>query len=239
MRLFAEFQHAARSLARTPLMAAVAIVSLALGIGANATIFNFVNAIRFRPLPFPESNRVLALSESNPKELCKGCGVGTSWPTFKLWQAGTRSFSSMGAYREDAYALADTGEPERIGGAAISGGLLATLGVAPLRGRAITESDEQPGAPPVVLLGYGLWLRRFGSDSMVLGRTVRVNGIPRTVIGIMPPRFGFPEFAALWLPLAGEASRFQDADRSLDVVARLRGGTSRLAASSEMTQLSA
>ena len=238
MRLFAEFHHAARSLARAPLLAAVAVVSLALGIGANATIFNFVNAIRFRPLPFPEPERLVALSESNPKELCEGCGVGTSWPTFQLWRAGTRSFSGMGAYREDAYALADTGEPERIGGAAISAGLFPTLGVVPLRGRAITGSDDQPGAPPVVLLGYGLWRRRFGGDSAVVGRTVRVNGIPRTVIGIMPPRFGFPEFAALWLPLAGEVSRFQDADRSLDVVARLRPGVSRLAASSEMTQLS-
>ena len=239
MRLLAEFQHAARSLARTPLLAAVAIVSLALGIGANATIFNFVNAIRFRPLPFPEPDRLVGLSETNPKELCQGCGVGTSWPTFQLWRTGTRSFSGMGAYREDAYALADTGEPERVGGAAISGGLLATLGVVPLHGRAITESDEQPGAPPVVLLGYGLWLRRFGGDSTVLGRSVRVNGISRTVVGIMRPRFGFPEFAVLWLPLAGEASRFQDADRSLSVVARLRPGSSEVAARSEMTQLSA
>ncbi len=239
MRLLSEFQHAARSLARTPLLAVVAIVSLALGIGANATIFNFVNAIRFRPLPFPEPDRLVALSESNPKELCQGCGVGTSWPTFQFWNTGTRSFSAIGAYREDAYALVDTGEPERIGGAAISGGLLATLGIVPLRGRAITESDELPGASPVVVLGYGLWLRRFGGDSTVVGRTVRVNGVPRTVIGIMPPRFGFPEFAALWLPLAGEVSRFQDADRSLSVVARLRPGTSEQAAHSEMTQLSA
>src|ERR1043166_240434 len=239
MRLWAGFPVSPPPLAPTPRLAAVAIVSLALGIGANATIFNFVNAIRFRPLPFPEPDRLVALSESNPKELCQGCGVGTSWPTFQLWRSGTRSFSGMGAYREDAYALADTGEPERIGGAAIRGGVLATLGVAPLRGRAITESDERPGAPAVVLIGYGLWLRRFGGDSTVLGRSVRVNGIPRTVIGIMPPRFGFPEFAALWLPLAREASRFQDADRSLDVVARLRSGTSRLAARTEMTQLSA
>src|ERR1043166_10131454 len=113
MRLFAEFQHAARSLARTPLLAAVAIVSLGPGIGPNPTIFNFVNAIRFRPLPFPESDRLVALSESNPKELCQGCGVGTSRPTFQLWRTGTRSFSGMGAYRAGAYALADTGAPER------------------------------------------------------------------------------------------------------------------------------
>jgi len=235
---FSELPFAARSLARSPLLTAVAVLSLALGIGANATVFNFVNAVQFRPLPFPEPDRLIAVSETNPKELCAGCGVGTSWPTFQIWREAARSFGGLGAYHEDAYALADEGEPERVGGAMITANVFPTLGVAPVLGRGFVAADDRAGAAPVVLLGHGLWVRRFGGDSAVVGHTIRVNGVPRTVIGVMPPQFGFPEFASLWLPMAGEVSRLRAEDRSLGVVGRLKPGVSAVDAGAEMASLS-
>jgi putative ABC transport system permease protein len=239
MRVLSEFRFAARSLARSPTLAAVAVLSLALGIGANATIFNFVNAIQFRPLPFPEPDRLVAVSEVNPKELCVGCGVGTSWSTFQLWRAGAQSFAGLGAYHEDAFALADQGEPERVGGATVTANVFPILGIAPVLGRGLVETDDRPGAPAVVLLAHGLWLRRFGGDSAIIGRTVRINGISRTVIGIMPPRFGFPEFAALWIPLTSEVSGLRDADRALGVVGRLKPAASVAKAGVEMAGIAA
>ena len=242
MRLLSELQHAARSLARAPGLVAVAVVSLGLGIGANATIFNFVNAIEFRPLPFPEPERLMDVSEDNPQELCAGCGVGTAYPTFQFWRRNAGSFTALGAYREDAFALAGEGEPERVGGAAVSAGLFSILGVTPVLGRGFTTADDVPGAPPVLLLGYGLWLRRYGGDTAVIGRTVRLNGVPRTIVGVMPPRFAFPEFAALWLPMAGEASITSSSDRvaaSIGTVGRLKPGVSMAQAGAEMASLSA
>lgn len=239
MRLLSEFQHAARSLARAPGLVAVAVVSLGLGIGANATIFNFVNAIEFRPLPFPEPERLMDVSEDNPQELCESCAVGTSYPTFEFWRRNAHRFTALGAYREDAFALAGAGEPERVGGAAVSATLFPILAVTPIRGRGFTAADDLPGAPRVLLLGYGLWLRRFGGDTAIIGKTVRVNGVTRTVIGIMPPRFAFPEFAALWLPMAGEASVTRSAERGIGTVGRLRAGVSRVQAVAEMESISA
>lgn len=239
MGLLSEFQFAARSLARSPLLAAVAVLSLALGIGANATIFSFVNAIRFRPLPFAEPGRLVDVSEDNPQELCVGCAVGTSWPTFQLWQAKASSFAALGAYKESAYALAGEQEPERAGGATVTASLFPLLGVRPILGRTFTAADDRPGAPPVVLLGHGLWVRRFGADSSVVGGTVRVNGTLRTVIGVMPPRFRFPEFASLWLPMAPEVQAMPVSDRSLGVVGRLGSGVTLGAAGTEVAAIAA
>lgn len=234
MRLLAEIQHAARSLARAPLLVVIAAGSLALGIGANATIFNFVNAVEFRPLPFPEPEQLVDVSEDNPKELCEGCGVGTAWPTYRVWKEQARSFTALEAFREGPVALSGQDEPERIGSAVVTAGLFPMLGVRPMLGRTFVPGDDRAGAVPTVLLGHGLWTRRFGADSGIMGRGVRVNGTERIVIGVMPPRFRFPEYAALWLPMAPEVDGMVVADRSLSVVGRLTSGTSAQAANLEM-----
>lgn len=236
MGLLAEFKHAARALARAPALVAVAVASLALGIGANATVFSFVNAIRFRPLPFPAPDALVDLGEANAEKLCQGCAVGTSWPTWQAWRDQARSYAGTGAYREDAYALAGEGTPERVGGAAVTSGVFPVLGVVPVIGRNLAAADEAPGAPGVVLLGYGLWVRRFGADTTIVGRTVRVNGVERAVIGVMPPGFGFPEFASLWVPMGAPATPDPD-DRSIGVVARLGEGVSMAAARRELATI--
>ena len=234
MAILSEFQLAARSLARSPVLAAVAVLSLGLGIGANATIFSFVNGILFRPLPFQQPQQLVDLSEDNPEELCTGCAVGTSWPTFQIWRSAAKSFTALGAYRESAYTLAGEREPERVGGSLVSATLFPLLGVRTLLGRGFSEADDRPGAAPVVLLGHGLWIRRFGGDSTLIGKSVRVNGVQRTVVGIMPQHFRFPEFASLWLPLAPEVQNMPVSDRSLGAIGRLGSGVTLAAANLEL-----
>jgi len=239
MRLLSEFQFAARSLARSPVLAAVAVLSLGLGIGANATIFSFVNGILFRPLPFERPEQLVDVSEDNAAALCTGCAVGTSWPTLQLWREAAKSFSALGGYRESAYTLAGEQEPERVGGSLVSANLFPLLGVRPLLGRGFTAADDRPGAVPVVLLGHGLWTRRFGGDSALIGKAVRVNGVSRTVVGIMPPRFRFPEFASLWLPLTPEVQAMPVSDRSLGAIGRLGSGVSLADANAELRGIAA
>ena len=239
MRILEEFRHAARSLARAPVLVMVAVTSLALGIGANATLFTFFDAMQLRPLPFPEPDRLVSVSEDNPRELCPYCGVGTSWPTLLAWRGGARRLKGLEAYREEHYALAgDQAAPERVGGALASAGLFPLLGVAPLLGRGFLPDDERPGASPVVLLSHGLWTRRFGADIGVIGRVIRLNGLPRTVIGVMPRGFRFPEFAALWIPLAPAVAGMTAVDRSLAVVGRLKPGESEFSAAAELQAVS-
>jgi hypothetical protein len=130
----------------------------------------------------------------------------------------------MDAYSEDRFVVSGGTGPERVGGALASAGLFRTLGVQPTRGRAFIAEDERLSSAPVVVISDTLWRRRFSADSGVLGATLRVNGIDRVIIGVMPPRFAFPEYAEFWMPIAPAASAWSRANRSLGVVARLRPG---------------
>jgi len=235
MRLFSELLLAARSLSRAKGLVAIAVLSLALGIGVNGAIFTYVSAIEFRPLPFRQAAELMDVSEGSPAELCAGCSVGTSWPTLTLWRERARSFITLEAYRESSYTLAGEGEPERTGGAEVTAGLFPMLGLRPAIGRGITADEDRPGGDAVVLLSHGLWTRRFGADSAAVGRSLRVNGIPHTIIGVMAQGIRFPEFASLWIPMAPAVSAMAPDDRSLAVVGRLREGTSTKAAAAEMT----
>jgi putative ABC transport system permease protein len=224
---------------RSPLASAVVVLSLALGISANTAVFSFVNAIQFKPLPFRDEARLMDIHEWSATELCAGCAVGTSYPGFRDWQGQARSFESLAAYVEGRYIVSGGTGPERIGGAAISAGLFPTIGVQPSLGRAFTADDDRAGAPPTVVIGDLLWRRRFGGNPSILEETVRVNGIARTIVGVMPAGFGFPEVAQLWIPLAPEARDWKRSDRSLAVVGRLRQGVTIKGADAEARTLAA
>ena len=204
--LIKDLQFALRSLGKAKLFTTVALLSLAIGIGANVTVFSLVNSLAFRPLPFTEPDRLVDLHEFSATKLCGGCDVGTSYPGFIDWRTSARSFTQMGAYVERPFAVSGTEGAERIGGALVSAGTFPLLGVHPVLGRDFADDDDRVGAAPVVLLGNELWTRRYGADRRIVGQTIRVNGTEHTVIGVMPPRFRFPEFADLWVPFVPTAA---------------------------------
>lgn len=232
--ILSNIQLAIRSLARSRTFTTVALVSLALGIGANVTVFTLVNAIAFKPLPYPDSDALVDLHEWSATKLCAGCGVGTSAATFQDWRANARSFTAMAAYLEQPFDLSGVEVAERVGGAIVSAETFSALGVRPLLGRDFAKDDDRLGAAPVVLLSHGLWTRRYAADRRIVGQTIRVNGVPHTVIGVMPPRFKFPEFAEVWVPFTPNAAAASRDQRDYGVVARLAPGATLANADAEM-----
>jgi len=232
--LVSDIRFAFRSLAKSRTFTIVALLSLALGIGANVTVFSLVNALAFRPLPFPEASRLVDLHEFSATKLCSGCSVGTSYPGFVDWRANARSFSRMGAYVERPFNISGTENAERVGGALVSAETFPLLGVHPMLGRSFTRDDDRVGAAPVVMLGDAIFASRYGGDRRIIGQTIRVNGVPHTVIGVMPPRFRFPEFADLWVPFEPNAAGGNRDQRDFSVVARLKPGVTAAMADEEM-----
>jgi putative ABC transport system permease protein len=253
--LLQDLRYSLRMLRRAPGMVAVIVSSLALGIGANTAVFSFVNAIQFKPLPVLDEDRLVDLSETSATELCAGCAVGTSYPSFLDWKTRARSFSLMAAYSEDRVVIGadragsrsgglqqgDAGgvQPERVGGAAVSADLFRLIGVQPAIGRDFQAADDRVGAEPVTLISDLLWRRRLAADPQVLGRPIKINGVTHTVIGVMPVGFRFPEYAQLWRPLAPAAVGWARDNRSLAVIARLRDGATIDSARAEMRTLAA
>jgi putative ABC transport system permease protein len=233
-----DLRFALRTLAKSPGFTFVAITSLALGIGANATIFSLVRATLFPSLPYREANRLVDLHEVSP-ELCTGCGVGASYDSYRDWRDRARSFESMGASREDEFVVSGGDEAIRTPGALVTASLFPTLGVSPALGRGFVSDDDRPGAARVVILSHGIWQSMFGSDPAIIGRSIRVNGVSATVVGVMRRGFGYPEFARMWAPMGASAVSTARDDRSIDVVARLAAGTALSQARVEIAALSA
>ena len=237
--LLLDVKYAIRTFRQAPLMSLLVAGSLALGIAANTTVFSFVNAIQFKPLPVADEATLVDVHETSATRLCAGCAVGTSYAGFLEWCARTQSFEAIAAYREDRFVVAGGSGPERIGGALVSAGLFEMLGVQPALGRKFVDGDDRPGAEPVVILSDTLWRRRFDAASGILGRVIRVDGVHRTVVGVMQDRFAFPEYAQLWIPLGQSGTTMDRAIRSLGVIARRRTGVTLDAARAEMRTIAA
>jgi putative ABC transport system permease protein len=183
MQTFAQdVRFGARQLAKAPGFTAVAMLTLALGIGANSAIFSFVNAILLRPLPYPEAERLVFLTEWSEQVP----NMSFSVANFNDVRDQNRVFESLVATRGLNYVLSGTGEPERVSGRQATAGLFATLGLRPILGRAFTPEEDRPGAERVVLLSEGLWTRRFARDPGVVGRSLTLNDEPYTVVGVLP-----------------------------------------------------
>ena len=231
-----DVRYALRMLAKNPAFTAIAVVALALGIGANTAIFSVVNAVLLRPLPFKHPEQ-LVMAWENAAHL--GFPKDTPSPAnFLDWQKQAQSFSGMAAMAERAFNLTGIGEPERLEGRRISANLFDLLGVPALLGRSFVAEDDQPGSH-VVLLSYSLWQRRFGSDPGVIGRALALNGESYTVVGVMPRFLQLPGYSTrndqLWVPIAfpqEEAS--QRGNHFLEVIARLKPGITLRQAQAEM-----
>lgn len=235
--LGSDVRFAVRSLAKSKLFTTVALLSLMLGIGANVTVFSLVDAIAFKPLPYAEPDALVDVHEWSATKLCTGCAVGTSYPTFMDWRASARSFAGIGAHLERPFNVSGTEAAERIGGAIVSAETFDILGVHPVLGRGFRPEDDRVGATPVALLSDALWTRRYGADRRIVGQAIRINGVAHTVIGVMPPRFKFPEFAELWVPFVPNAAGGTRDQRDFGVVARLRPEVSLAKADREMVTI--
>jgi predicted permease len=185
--LLQDLRYAVRMLLKSSGFAAIAVLTLALGIGANTTLFSVVNGVLLNPLPYPHSEQLVTVYASTP-----GFEQGPLvYLNFLDWQRDTRTFSSMALYRNQNYNVAFTAEAERLSGYMISADFFSTLGVQPILGRTFRSEDDQLGAAPVVVLGGGLWSRKFGSSPDVIGKSLTLNGTSYVVVGVIPAGFTF------------------------------------------------
>ena len=249
---FADIRYALRMLRKNPGFTVVAVITLALGIGANTAIFSVVNAVVLRPLPYAHSDRLVWIAESIPalkSEAATG-GDYVDWKdqnhtldriaAYDATYRGSLSEGAGGAGSAD-FNLTGSGTPARVHSAFISASFFATLGVEPQLGRAFTENEDQPSGPHVVVLMHSFWQQYFGSDAQALGQTVNLDAARYTVIGVMPPSFRFPgdSGAQILLPLAlnPASERLRIAQRQVRIIGRLKPGVSLAAARADLDEI--
>ncbi|HEX3526758.1 MAG TPA: ABC transporter permease [Thermoanaerobaculia bacterium] len=235
--LLQDLRFAGRLLVRSPGLSLVIILTLALGIGANAAIFSVVNGVLLSPLPYPQSDRLMSIYSQFP-----GLGFDRFWvsaPELIEFRERATRFDGVGAYRTVEVNLEGQDQPLRVQAAVVSAGLFTVLGVHPERGRVFTPQEDLPNAEKVIVLGDGLWRRAFGGDSGIVGRRVKVSGQQRTILGVMPPKFDIAgEHVEAWIPLAIDpANPGGRGSHSLFLVGRLRSGANLAQAQSELQGL--
>jgi predicted permease len=234
--MWQDIRFGLRTLSQNPGYTAVALGALALGIGANATVFSLANAVLYKNLPFADSEKVLYLTSVNIHQRRGGDGI--SYPEFRDLQSQSRTFSAVGAYTGCPGNFADTSAyPENYRCRQISDNTFSLIGPHPILGRDFLPEDEREGATPVAILSYSLWEKRYGKDSSIVGRPVRINSVPTTVIGIMPQGIEFPPETQFWQPLIPDASMRKRNARNLAIFARLADGVNPAAARAEIAGL--
>jgi putative ABC transport system permease protein len=235
-RLWNDIRYAIRMLLKQPGFTAIAVLTLALGIGANTAIFSFVNGILFRPLPFAEPDRLVALWETHPE---KG-GSTASTHNVEDWARSSRTIEQFGVWRDWGFTLKGPEGPEPLSSGIASPDFFQVLRVQPAQGRLFSPEENQPGKDHVVLLSDTLWRTRFGADREILGRPLQLNGEVFTVVGILPAEFDAPSFSGtdVWAPHAIdpdlEAGRWL---RNRRVIARLKPGATLEQARAEMATI--
>ena len=194
-----DVHYGVRQLRRSPGFTAVAVLTLALGIGANTLIFSVVNAAVLHPLAFRDAGRLVTLWATSPTIGYSGPGTLTD-PDYIEWQRQNRVFSEIGAFRGQPSNLTGRGDPVRLMGAAISPSLLTALGASPALGRSFAPEEDTAGHDHVALLSDHLWHSRFGADPRAVGQSIKLDGEFYAVAGVMAPGFGFPNEADVWIP---------------------------------------
>ncbi len=218
-QLLQDVRFAIRTLARTPLVSGLAIVCLALGIGANAAMFSAFDGVLLKPFPFEDPDRIVVLTETNQRN---GIDDGAmSNPTFRDVREQARTVTTLAAQTGLTLSVMDGAEAVRLRGNVVSWNLFDVLGISPAVGRTFREADDRPGAPRVIILADSVWRARYHGDASIVGRMLIVNDEPHTVIAVMPPRFAFPEQTEAWIPVAPVHHAQPRADRMFRVYARL------------------
>jgi putative ABC transport system permease protein len=230
-----DLRYAVRTLGRSPGFTLTAVLTLALGIGANTAIFSVVNAAMLQRMPFESPDRLALVWERSPN----GDKANVVNPlNFLDWRDRNHSFERMAAWFQFGASLTGDGEPEQIDSMIVSDGFFQMLGVRPVLGRWFTPEENLPNAPDVVIVSWELWQRRFGGDAGILGRNLQINHRPQTVVGVMPAGFRFPQTRAdFWMPYGLARSNANQDGRYLSTLARLRPGVSLAAARADMNVL--
>jgi putative ABC transport system permease protein len=230
--------YAVRTLRRQPTFTLIALLTLALGIGANTAIFSVIKTVVLNPLPYDDPDRIAVVWEVNPE----GSQERVSVPTFDDWKTEVKSFESMAAFRQVDFTHAGTGDPRNVRGVRATADLFHVLKADALLGRTFVPEESIVGADRVVVLSHGFWTRVLGGDRSLIGKTIQLDAVPFTVVGVMPPQFEFPTGSGVevWTPLAFDPKDLHGQSRrarSLLVVGRLAGQASAAQAQQELTVL--
>src|SRR5215467_586495 len=232
-----DLRYGFRTLRKSPGFTAVAMLALALGIGANTAIFSVVNSILLQPLAYPDPGRLLKIFETT-SELSES---SVAYPNYLDWRRESRSFTDMGAYRSDDFNFTGAGEPEQLSGEYVSASLFPVLGVTPFLGRNFLPEEDRQGAACSLMVSYSFWQRRFGGDWNILGKTLTLNAMSCEVVGVLPKDFRFRDDARVYVPIEQWRSelRMRESHPGLIVISRLKPGVTIKAAQAEMVSISA
>jgi putative ABC transport system permease protein len=245
-RLIRDLRHAVRMLLKTPVFTIVVVFTLAIGIGANTAMFSIVNGVLLQRLPFPHADRVVDINEVERRDVAGGGAIAPA--TFVDWQKMASSFDAMSVFATRIYNVTPaTGEPARVRGTMVSSSFFDVLGISPILGRGFTRDDGEPGRQTIVL-SFGFWQRQFAGTPGIVNDTLRLNGQPYTVIGVMPATLNFPENTNFWVstpydvPSCGGPGttdpRTQRGQHCLRGIARVKAGTSLQQANAELKTIS-
>ena len=240
MALLQDIRFAARLLIKDRWFTLAAVTALALGTAVNAVVFTLVNAVLLRGLPFPDPRQIVAISTLD----ARGNQRGVSITDFEDLRAGSTLVSDMAlVFFANLNVSDDSGQPpDRYSGPYISSNIFRILGQQPMLGRNFTDEDDRPSADPVMMLGYGIWKTRYGGDPSIVGKTLKVNGLPLTVVGVMPEDMKFPPNSDLWIPFSQLSPGLKEARRdarTLQVIGRIRPGVTVAQARAEFTNIGA
>lgn len=239
MQLLQDLRYGARMLLKNPGITFIVILALALGIGANTAIFSVVDSVLLRPLPYPESDRLVFLNETS-KAMDE---ISISYPNFADWRNQNKVFEYIGVYNRGSYNLTGAGEAERIVTAQMSADLFSALRTNPFIGRIYSNDEDKPGGTPVVVLSYALWQRRFGGQTGIVNQQLTLNNKSYTVVGVMPETFRYPSRAEMWVPVGQlsdqESWKHRGNHPGLYGVARLKPGVSFAQAKAELDMIGA
>jgi len=226
-----------RRLGRAPLFTIITLVTLAAGIGGNTIVFSVLESVLLKPLPYPRPDELIGVWLTAPGVNIQNLNIAPS--NYFIYREQNRSFQDIGVYNGDSVSVTGRAEPEQVDALDVTDGTLPLLGVSPVLGRLFTRQDDSPGSPDTVILSYGYWQKRFGGSPSVLGQSLNVDGKPREIIGVLPPRFHFLDWreSSLFLPFKWDRNKMFLGNFSYEALARLKPGVTLAQASSDIAQM--
>jgi len=235
-----DFRYALRQLRKSPGFTAVAVITLALGIGANTAIFSVVNGALLRPLAFREPDRLVHVWHVPPAKSFPGMTTfAVSAANYLDWKSQNQVFENMAIYTYHGFTLTGGEKPEQVDAGAVSSSFFETLGVQPMLGRFFSPQEDQPGRSNVVVFSHRFWQDHFGSNAAIVGHNINIDGQNFLVAGVMPPSFRYPDFAQVWTPMAWtDRERAVRGEHHYSVVARLKSGIALKQAQAAMNTIS-